>query len=226
MIKQLVLVAALATAFAAYGEEAKRGHDVDHVNKSIHVDANEIAGNLSTVNGSIRISDDARVETAETVNGSVRMGARAQAESVETVNGSVTLESEAIVARGVEAVNGSVTLGSGADVKGSLENVNGAIRMDRAHVGGGIRTVSGDLDIGNGSRVEGGIRVEKPSGFFGIWTEQRPPRVVIGPGAVVEGAMVFEREVELYVHESARTGSIQGATAKRYSGDKPPALDE
>lgn len=225
MLKKLLLVGALAAAFSAYGDDEKRGRDVDHVNKSITVDANEVAGNLSTVNGSIRISEGARVEHAETVNGSVRMGARAQADSVETVNGSVTLEADAIVAGNVEAVNGSISLVAGADVTGGVENVNGAIRMERAHVGGEIRTVSGDIEVGTGSRVDGGITVEKPTGFFGIWTEQRPPRVVIGPGAVVTGPLVFEREVELYVHDSARTGAIRGATAKRYSGDKPPALD-
>ena len=44
---------------------------------------------------------------------------------------------------------------------------------------------------------------------------------MIGPGAVVEGPLVFEREVKLYVHASARTGSVRGATAQRY--DTPTA---
>lgn len=226
MLKTLVLVGAFAAAFTAAGDELKRtrGEDIDHVNRSINVGANESVGNVSTVNGSIRMAEGARAEHAETVNGSVRLSARAQADSVETVNGSITLESDAVVAAGVEAVNGSITLASRADVKGGIENVNGAIRMDRAHVGGGIRTVSGDIEVGTGSRVEGGITVEKSWGFFNSWKESRPPRIVIGAGAVVEGPMVFEREVELFVHDSAKVGSITGATAKRYSGDKPPAL--
>ena len=104
-----------------------------------------------------------------------------------------------------------------------MENVNGAIRMERAHVGGEIRTVSGDIDVGTGSRVDGGITVEKPTGFFGIWTEQRPPRVVIGPGAVVAGPLVFEREVELYVHDSARTGhsSRRPSSSRRWPSTRP-----
>ena len=34
--------------------------------------------------------------------------------------------------------------------------------------------------------------------------------------------MVFEREVKLYVHASARIGSVSGATAVRYDGATPP----
>jgi hypothetical protein len=52
---------------------------------------------------------------------------------------------------------------------------------------------------------------------------KRDPRVVIGPNAVVDGPLVFERKVTLYVHSSARTGPITGATAVRYSGALPPA---
>lgn len=48
------------------------------------------------------------------------------------------------------------------------------------------------------------------------------PRVVIGPNAVVEGALVFEREVNLYVHQRARVGAVSGATALRYNSASPP----
>jgi hypothetical protein len=46
--------------------------------------------------------------------------------------------------------------------------------------------------------------------------------VVIGPNAVVDGPLVFERTVELHVHATARTGAITGATALRFTGDTPP----
>jgi len=48
---------------------------------------------------------------------------------------------------------------------------------------------------------------------------------VIGPNAKVDGALVFEHEVSLYVHETATTGPITGATATRYSGDRAPGAD-
>jgi hypothetical protein len=52
--------------------------------------------------------------------------------------------------------------------------------------------------------------------------KRQPPRIVIGPNAVVEGALVFEREVTLYVHDSARIGKVTGATAVRFSTPTPP----
>jgi hypothetical protein len=39
---------------------------------------------------------------------------------------------------------------------------------------------------------------------------------------VVDGPLVFEREVKLYVHDSARIGQVSGATVVHYSGDRPP----
>jgi hypothetical protein len=45
---------------------------------------------------------------------------------------------------------------------------------------------------------------------------------VIGPGAVVEGDLRFERDVRLYVSDQATVGPISGATAIRFSGDRPP----
>jgi hypothetical protein len=45
---------------------------------------------------------------------------------------------------------------------------------------------------------------------------------VIGPNSEVVGPMVFKREVELFVHESARIGRVEGAEAKPYSGSELP----
>ena len=40
--------------------------------------------------------------------------------------------------------------------------------------------------------------------------------------AVVEGELVFEREVTLYVHQTARIGKVTGATAIPFSGARAP----
>ncbi|HEY0503800.1 MAG TPA: hypothetical protein VGD42_09925 [Lysobacter sp.] len=76
--------------------------------------------------------------------------------------------------------------------------------------------------MGIGSHVKGGIHYTKPSqSWFSF--NPRDPKVIIGPNAVVEGPLVFERKVELYVHSSAKTGAISGATAVRFDGPTPPA---
>jgi hypothetical protein len=70
--------------------------------------------------------------------------------------------------------------------------------------------------------VHGGILVEKPHGFGIHWGKESKPRIVIGPNAVVEGELRFEREVELFVHSTAKIGKVTGATAQTYTDALPP----
>jgi carbonic anhydrase/acetyltransferase-like protein (isoleucine patch superfamily) len=87
---------------------------------------------------------------------------------------------------------------------------------------GSLETVSGNIEVGADARVLGAITVTKPRGsWFGGWGRSDVPRVIIGPRAEVTGPLHFEREVELYVHETARVGEISGAKAIRFSGDTP-----
>ena len=152
------------------------------------------------------------------VNGPIQLGAHVTAASAGTVNGPVTLREAARVSGGVETVNGAITLGPGAEVGGAVKNVNGHIVLNGAHVGGGLRTVGGDIDVLGGSHVEGGIVVEK-AGWFS--TELKKPRIVIGPGASVQGVLHFERPVQLYVSDKASIGAVSGATPVVFSGEQP-----
>jgi hypothetical protein len=105
-----------------------------------------------------------------------------------------------------------------------VETVNGAIGVVATELGGGIDTVNGDITVGVGSHVKGGIKVEKPgTSWLPIsFGKRTPPRVIIGPNAVVDGPLVFERQVKLYVHNSARIGPVTGATAVRYNTASAP----
>lgn len=205
---------------AGNGDVTATEHGANTINGSIHVPAGLHTGAVGTVNGSIDIDDNATVGAASTVNGSIEVGAHATASSLSTVNGGVTVGSDAHVARSVTTVNGTMNMHAGADVGGKLENVNGHIVLNAAHVAGGLRTVGGDIDIGGASHVEGGIHVEKSNSWFSI--ETRKPRIVIGPGAVVQGELRFDREVQLYVSDQATVGPISGATAVKFSGAHPP----
>lgn len=206
------------------GVAVKSGETADNiytVNGGIHIEANGAARKVETVNGSIDLENGAKADSLETVNGGIMLGAGAQiAHDVETVNGSISLGEQAKVAGDVTAVNGGLNLSKGADVGGEVENVNGRIQLTAAHIGGGIETVGGNIDVGANSRVEGGIVVKKPRGVS--VGKKIVPRIVIGPGAVVEGTLKFEREVKLYVSESAKVGAIEGAKAEKFSGDQPP----
>ena len=217
MKRAIPLAAALSLVFASAA--FARGIDVDKVNGSIHIENGQQAGALSTVNGGIRVDTGASAEKVSTVNGGIELGDNVTVDSVETVNGGIELGQGTHVARTVEAVNGHIQLAHGADVAGKASNVNGRIELEAAHVGGGIETVSGDVEIGANSRVEGGLLVEKPHGFS--WGKSKNPRIVIGPHAVVDGTLEFRRDVDLYVSDSAKVGTITGATANKFSGDHP-----
>ncbi len=222
----LALSGATLPGIAAAHDPTEHGprHDIDKVNSSITAETGQTYGDLSTVNGSIKIEAHARVEDAETVNGSIRAKDDVQARSLSTVNGSIHVGERARIDGKIETVNGGVFVDRGGKVARGIETVNGAIGIVSTDLGGGIETVNGDITVGVGSHVKGGIKVEKPNkGWSGFRIgKQKIPRVVIGPNAVVEGPLVFEREVKLYVHASARIDSLRGATAVRFAGATPP----
>ena len=198
MITRIILVVALCTlavASAAASEFSK-------VNGSVEVEAGrKLNQDVSTVNGSVSIGDGAAVDDASTVNGSIRLGPHASA-------------------RELSAVNGRLTLDPDSNVGGEVSNVNGDIRIAGAHVSGNIETYNGSIDVGANSRIDGDIIVKKSKSNGFPW-HVTPPRIVIGPGAVVKGTMRFEREVELYVSDKATIGSVVGATPKKFPGDSP-----
>ena len=210
----LLLTLALATT------PALAQQDVSTVNGSVSADAGQAYGDLETVNGSVSIAAGATVEDASTVNGSITVGDKAQAASLETVNGAIRIGKDVQVRKDVETVNGSIFTDRGTTIGGNVDTVNGAIGLVGTQLAGGIETVNGDITVGIGSHVKGGIKVEKPRG----WSikPRRDPRIIIGPNAVVEGPLVFERPVTLDVHTSARIGAVTGATAKPFSTDTAP----
>ena len=208
-------------------EVARGASGTSAVNGSLHVPTGEHTGAVGTVNGEVTIDDNAVVTTVHTVNGPIDLGTHASAESVKAVNGPVTVGEGGHVSGGITTVNGTIKLSPGAEVGGALKNVNGEMLLTGARVGGGLVTVGGDIDIAGNSHVEGGIHVEESGGgwlasLFG-GHDTRKPRIVIGPGAVVQGELRFDRPVTLYVSDQATIGAVTGATPVRFSGDKPPA---
>jgi hypothetical protein len=201
-------------------EAGQSAGDVSTVNGSVTIEEGATAEDVNTVNGSINVESNATVQSIESVNGGISLGSGSKASSMETVNGTLRLAERAQVSGDVSAVNGAAKLAKGADIQGELSNVNGKMDIDAAHVGGGLKTVNGDIDVGPDSRIEGGILVEKPNrNWFN--RNRRVPRIVIGPGAVVEGRLRFEHEVQLLVSDRAKIGAVEGAKAVTFSGDEP-----
>ena len=196
------------------------------VNGSISVGENAVVtGNVKTVNGTIRVDEGAAIEKASTVNGGIRIADRVKSEDLSTVNGSVKVAEKVSVNGAIEAVNGRITVDDGSTIAKSVSNVNGQIKLAGAEVGGDLQTVNGDIDLEDGAVVKGDLVVEKNSGWGWGKSKSRKPRIVIGPGSRVEGAIILEREVELFISDTAEVGGVEGEMtmedAVRFSGDRP-----
>ncbi len=229
---------ALAAVLVCLSWSAHADGDISKVNGAIRVEAGRTVGEVSSVNGSVRLEEGVTANDIDTVNGSIHIGARSSVGEIDTVNGSITV-GEDVKARAIESVNGGVrigassevagdatcvngaiSLGRGSRVDGNVENVNGSITLEEARVRGRLKTTNGVITVGAKSVVNGGILVEKPSfSFFN--RNSRKPKIVIGPEAVVEGTLDFEREVELYVSDTAQIGRVKGANPILFSGDDP-----
>jgi len=196
------------------------------VNGSISVgEGAVIDGSLNTVNGSIRVDENVTLEDAETVNGTIRIASGSSADDVSSVNGSIRLGENVSVAGEVDIVNGKISLDTGTKVAEDLSNVNGEISLTGAEIGGDLSTVNGDVTLNNGSTVRGNLVVEEPGSWGWNKGKQRRPKIIIGPDSKVLGDIVLEREVELFISNSAEVGGVSGVMslddAVRFSGDRP-----
>lgn len=206
------------------GEGETRGSE-STVNGSIQVGRNAVVdGSLETVNGGIRVDANARAGSIRTVNGEVRLGDGVTAAEVESVNGGIELGNDVTIDGGIAVVNGEIELASGTRVARDVSNVNGEIEVTGSDIGGNLSTVNGDVTLSGDTVVRGDLVVEEPND--GFWDDERdPPKIVIGPGVRVLGQIELEREVELYISESAQVGGVSGVMsmgdAVRFSGDRP-----
>jgi cytoskeletal protein CcmA (bactofilin family) len=148
-----------------------------------------------------------------------------QAHDLTTVNGTVRVGKQSTVDGEIEAVNGKISVDVGSAVRKGVSNVNGHIELTGSEVGGDVMTVTGDISLADSAVVKGDLVVEKPSNWGWGKSNNRKPRIVIGPGSVVEGVIRLEREVELYISETAKVGGVEGVMsmddAVRFKGEQP-----
>lgn len=184
------------------------------VNGSITVGAEStVRGDAETVNGGVSIGRDSTVEgNVETVNGKITLAEGARAASISGVNGPVQLGAGARIEGSAETVNGQVVLATDAVVRGQVRSVNGQIRLEGA-TAGAVRNNNGGIVLEKESRVLGELRVEK-SRFANT---DKPVTVIIHAECEVAGPLVFERPVNLQIHESATVGEIRGAEPEYFS---------
>lgn len=195
--------------------------DIDTVNGSITLLSKASARDVETVNGSITMDAGAKAENVSTVNGKILLRDGVSARSVETVNGAIIGVSNIRLQHGVEAVNGSIEIGARSIINRDVETVNGSIKLLSTKVDGHVETVNGNILIGEKTTVGRYLAVRKPTGWGINWGKPRVPRIILGPNSVVSGDLIFEREVELHVHETAKYGKIVYTLSGKPASLKP-----
>jgi predicted acyltransferase (DUF342 family) len=203
-------------------DERHQGGSRSRVMGGLHAGTGEVVGDFETVNGGISIDDRARAGHLSTVNGGIDIEDDAQAASATTVNGGIEVGERARITGDLTTVNGGIRVDFLTKIGGNVETVNGAITIRQSDVAGNVELVNGDVMIGAKSHVHGSVIVRRNKGVSVGWGRKpKVPRIIIGPGAMVDGDLRFEREVELYVHTTARIGNVIGAKAISYTDTIP-----
>ncbi|MCB1613240.1 MAG: hypothetical protein KDI60_16025, partial [Xanthomonadales bacterium] len=86
---------------------------------------------------------------------------------------------------------------------------------------GDLKTTAGNIDLQGATVIGGDLLVRKSRCFGWCWGDDKKTRITIGAGVRVLGQIRAEREVELWVHDSAQIGPVSGAEARRYSAERP-----
>ena len=210
--------------------------DVRNVNGAIHIGSNcTISGDVRNVNGAINVGAGTRLNQLRNTNGSIELGAETEVASVRSTNGRIRIGQGAAVSENVSNTNGAIELAKEVTVGGNVETTNGPLRVaEGSRIGGKASSLNGpivltaaragdiigangSIELLDGTVVDGEIHVRETRGTVSSGT----PRIILGRNVVVEGPIRIEREVQLYIHESARTGEISGAEPISFSGDRP-----
>ncbi len=207
-------------------EAGSQAEGASTVNGSITVGSGAtVTGTLETVNGAIRIEKNAVIEDAGTVNGSIKIASGVKAEDIEGVNGSIRIGENVTIKGEVSVVNGRIGVDSGSTISDGVSNVNGEITITGAEIGGDLSTVNGDVSLTDGANLHGNLTIEKPGGINWGKGNSRKPRIIVGPGSKVGGEIIAEREIELYISDTAEVGGVSGVMsmdqAVRFSGKQP-----
>ena len=213
------------------------------VNRSVSVSANSEAENVSSVNGDVDLSAGANAKDLSNVNGDIELGGNNTVQDISNVNGSIEAAKSLHVNGDVSSVNGDIEFGLDSHIAGELTTVNGALNFAGGSVAKDVSTVNGDLELGtvtvqgnifttwgdvvlNGAAVMGELRVKKPrvSNWWG--KDPQPPRIVLGAGARVAGAITLEQPAKIFVHQDAQlptiNGEMIGGAVVRFSGATAP----
>ncbi len=185
------------------------------VNGNIIVETGAVVeGDVRTVNGMVDIDEQAQTGNVKTVNGAIRLGSGAETGNLDSVNGSVRIKNGGKTG-GIRLVNGTLLAAQGSRINGDAYLVNGSAELIGTRISGTLSGYSGGFMVTDASEVTGDVIIRKPKGSF---SDSDKPKVVIGQNSTVGGKIIAERAIELWVHESASIGGVEGAEIQVFSG--------
>lgn len=176
------------------------------------------AGGVHSVSGDITVEAGAKIGNAATTSGNLTVADDSQTGGLKSVSGNIALGRKVVVDGDLASVSGNLFADHGSRIGGDVSTVSGDVGLVQTEVDGDITFVSSDVTVGVGSHVKGRLHLKKPT-YSNL---KRPPRVVVGPNAVIDGPLDFELPVTLYVHSSAKVGAITGATPIAFSTPRSP----
>ncbi len=213
------------------------------VNRSVSVNATTQLQDFSSVNGSVKLDSGANAKDLSNVNGDIELGGNNTVQDISSVNGSIEAAQALRVNGNVSSVNGDIKFALDSHITGEITTVNGQLNFAGGSIAKDISTVNGDLELGtvtvqgnisttwgdvvlNGAAVMGELRVKKPRSSNWWGKNPQPPRIVLGPGARIAGAITLEQPATIYVHQDAQlptiNGEMVGGAVVRFSGRKAP----
>lgn len=195
----------------------RRYGQLESISGNVRIAARAIVEGAATTSGDIQVHEEAAVGPVRSISGNLTVGAQAWVRRAETVSGHIALGLGVEVEEGVQSTSGTIKTDHGCRIKGDVTSTIGDIVLLGTEVEGDIHVVSGDLTVTAGSRVSGNIHLDRPAS-----ASCHRPRIVIGPDACVEGELLLDAPVDLFVHATAQTGPIMGASRIVYSTPHPP----
>ncbi len=167
---------------------------------------------IDSTSGNVHVMQSAIVNGAiDTTSGDVRLMAGARSNGIDTSSGNVELAANVSVNGTIDTSSGYV-VGTAAQIMGSIDTSSGDISLTASRVNGSVLTNSGRVHVVMRSVIGGNLKLRKNncdwSWFSSCKTQETT--VIIGANSAINGALIAERPVRLYVHPSARVGRIIG----------------
>lgn len=204
-------------------DNAHWSHGKGTINGDISIGSGAVVdGDMSTINGDVHAATGAHVGKLTTVNGDISVDHDARTGELTDVNGNIQLGQHVAANGNVTTVNGDIQTGNGAHIQGDITDVNGNIALCAVKAEGDLRFVNGTLLIKTGSEIKGSVIAKKPK--FDSSDELHEPVMIVGPHAIVDGSITFERPGKLYLSDSAVIHAVNGVTPEKFSGTVPSGV--